>query len=335
MSEKISVIVPIYNAEKYLEICLNSIIHQTYKNIEIILINDGSNDNSEKICERYKNNDERIIYIKQENKGVSSARNLGVELSSGEYILFVDADDYLELNMIENLYNNAIEYNCDISICNYKITDNFIIYQTENVSLKKNKLTKKEFVINMLSNKYYKGYLWNKLIKKEVIQNIRFDVDLHVMEDLIFLLSISSNVHSVYYDDMLILYNYVQNQQSVLHNFSKKHFSGVKSYEIILDYIDENNLNIIDEDYYMYIWNYLFIFMNYYYYLYKENKITIDNIDKKKYIRKLYLKKALSRKRNIAEKIKLIITCYFPISIGKCKEILRSKNEKNRNINNK
>ena len=104
---KISVVVAIYNVEKYLEKCIQSIIFQTYKNIEIILVNDGSTDNSLNICKKYKSEDSRIIIINQENQGVSVARNNGIDRASGEYILFVDGDDYLRTDIIEKLLNNA------------------------------------------------------------------------------------------------------------------------------------------------------------------------------------------------------------------------------------
>ncbi|EOU2074247.1 glycosyltransferase, partial [Clostridium perfringens] len=105
MSIKVSVIVPIYNSGEYLDECLNSIIKQSLKEIEIILINDGSKDNSFNICKKFKNEDDRIILIDQENSGVAVSRNKGVRISKGEYIIFVDSDDYLEEKMIEKLYN--------------------------------------------------------------------------------------------------------------------------------------------------------------------------------------------------------------------------------------
>lgn len=113
---KISVIVPIYNVEKYLPTCLNSIINQTYKNLEILLINDGSSDNSGEICENYAKMDNRIHVFHKRNEGVSSARNLGIDLSVGDFISFVDPDDFLDLNLYEIVISNMEKYNADI-IC--------------------------------------------------------------------------------------------------------------------------------------------------------------------------------------------------------------------------
>ena len=114
---KISVIVPIYNSEKFLNKCLDSIVNQTLREIEIILINDGSVDSSYQICERYAEYDKRIILINQENKGVSSARNAGIEKASGEYLGFVDSDDYIEAEMYSKLYNSAKRYDADLVNC--------------------------------------------------------------------------------------------------------------------------------------------------------------------------------------------------------------------------
>ena len=119
MTEKITVIVPVYNVENYLNKCLDSLINQTYKNLEIIFINDGSTDNSGKICQEYAQKDNRIIYIEKENGGQSEARNMGLDRMTGSYVTFVDSDDWVELDYVEVLYNKLIEYQADIAVGNY------------------------------------------------------------------------------------------------------------------------------------------------------------------------------------------------------------------------
>ena len=119
MTEKITVIVPVYNVEHYLNKCLDSLINQTYKNLEIIVINDGSTDNSGKICQEYAQKDNRIIYIEKENGGQSEARNMGLDRMTGSYVTFVDSDDWVELDYVEVLYNKLIEYQADIAVGNY------------------------------------------------------------------------------------------------------------------------------------------------------------------------------------------------------------------------
>lgn len=115
----ISIIVPVYNVEKYLEHCLNSIINQTYKNLEIILVNDGSTDNSLEICESFKQKDSRIKIITKGNGGLSSARNEGLKIAKGNYISFVDSDDWIDADFIKALYNNLISTDSDMSTCEF------------------------------------------------------------------------------------------------------------------------------------------------------------------------------------------------------------------------
>lgn len=119
MNEKITVIVPVYNVEHYLDKCLDSLINQTYKNLEIIVINDGSTDNSGEICQEYAQKDNRIIYIEKENGGLSDARNVGLDKMTGSYVTFIDSDDWVELDYVEILYKKIIEYQADISVGNY------------------------------------------------------------------------------------------------------------------------------------------------------------------------------------------------------------------------
>lgn len=115
--KKVSIIVPIYNAEEYIRRCIDSLINQTYKNIEIILLNDGSTDSTDKIIKSYK--DKRINYIKKENTGIGNTRNLGILKSTGDYIMFIDSDDYMESNAVEVLVNKALEEDYDLVVCNY------------------------------------------------------------------------------------------------------------------------------------------------------------------------------------------------------------------------
>ena len=119
MTEKITVIVPVYNVENYLNKCLDSLINQTYKNLEIIVINDGSTDNSGTICQEYAQKDNRIVYIEKENGGLSDARNAGLDRMTGSYVTFVDSDDWIEQDYVEVLYNKLTEHQADVSVGNY------------------------------------------------------------------------------------------------------------------------------------------------------------------------------------------------------------------------
>lgn len=174
MNEKISIIVPIYNVEMYLEECINSLIHQTYSNIEIILIDDGSSDSSGKICDKYKKIDNRIRVVHKENGGVSSARNAGIRLVNTKYISFVDPDDYVSEQFIEKLYNSLVDNSADIAVCNFfTIREKNII---EDRKIKNNSLNQEEALRLLVKDEIMSSYLWNKMFKKELFENLQFDI---------------------------------------------------------------------------------------------------------------------------------------------------------------
>lgn len=173
MEDLISVIVPVYNVEKYLNRCIDSIINQTYKNLEIILVDDGSPDNCGKICDEYAKKDSRIKVIHKENGGLSDARNAGINISIGKYITFVDSDDYLELNFIETLYNLNKKNNTFIAVAPYIInTDKNEIFDR---SISNDMiLTQREALENMLLDRGFTVSAHSKLYEKALFNNIFF-----------------------------------------------------------------------------------------------------------------------------------------------------------------
>ena len=159
MKELISVIIPVFNAEKYISKCLKCVTEQTYKNIEIIIIDDGSKDDTASICYEFKNSDSRIKIFHKENGGVSSARNYGITKSKGKFLFFLDSDDLIEPNAIYELYNKIIKTNSDIAISNY-----------DNITINNSKIINKIKEYNDFQNFICMNYLWapwGKLIKKE------------------------------------------------------------------------------------------------------------------------------------------------------------------------
>ena len=166
----ISIIVPIYNAEKYIKKCVDSLVNQTKKELEFILVNDGSTDDTEKVIKSYK--DKRINYFKNKNQGIGKTRNFGIEKATGKYIMFLDSDDYLELNTCEVLYNTAEKEKSDLVICDfYKVYENNKVEEIELPSFKPTTLKKSPNLlldINLAP--------WNKLYKSELIKdnNLRF-----------------------------------------------------------------------------------------------------------------------------------------------------------------
>lgn len=175
MSKLISVIVPVYNVEKYLERCLDSILRQTYTNLEILVIDDGSKDNSGKICDEYEAKDSRIKVIHKINGGLSDARNAGLKIATGEYIGFVDSDDYIADDMFETLYNLSENNSADISIVSfYEIYKDKIIGVRNDKTL--TKMTKEEALKELLIDTNIQSYAWNKLFKKELFEGLNFPV---------------------------------------------------------------------------------------------------------------------------------------------------------------
>lgn len=220
---KVSIIVPVYNVEQYLRKCLDSLVNQTYKNIEIIVINDGTKDNSQDIIDEYKENYPDLIksYIK-ENGGLASARNFGLKKSKGDYIVFVDSDDYVDITMIEKLCNEVKRTNSDIVVCgansvmNNTISElsNFIQYSLNN---------KKNYIINCV------GACW-QIIKRDLfIKNKLFFLENHFYEDIAIIpvLAIFANKISYIHDN---LYYYLTRSGSIMNQIKYS-----KSLEDIFD----------------------------------------------------------------------------------------------------
>ena len=164
---KISVIVPVYNVYNYIDKCLNSLVNQTLRDIEIIVVNDGSPDNSEEIIEKYIKKYSNIKYYKKKNGGISDARNYGLKYATGEYIGFVDSDDYVKENMYEEMYNKALTDNYDMVVCdlNYVYDDKII---RVDCGIKKDTENVKSIYIDNYP------VVWNKIFKRELFNNIQF-----------------------------------------------------------------------------------------------------------------------------------------------------------------
>ena len=176
MKDLISIIVPVYNVEDYLERCIESILKQTYDDLEIILINDGSSDGSLKICKDYENKDPRIVLVNQENKGVSYARNIGLEICKGQYIMFVDSDDHISARTVQELLNDINTYEADMSICSFlKVFDDsdIVIDEYNNTTLKLNS----EKALSLLLDDHELCVPWGKLYKATLFSHLRFDTE--------------------------------------------------------------------------------------------------------------------------------------------------------------
>ena len=232
----ISVIVPVYNSEKYLKRCIDSILNQTYKAIELILVDDGSPDNCGKICDEYAKKDKRVRVIHKTNAGVSAARNSGLEIASGNYATFVDSDDYIEPEMYGNMMEKVHQYNCDVVMCDCikDFTDHSEIY-THDIRAG---FYDKEQLVNeyyphllMMENVEYPATISNGLIlfNRNKLGNLRYVVGVRYSEDLLFGAQLVYNTDSFYYMKEQAYYHYYMNPTSATHKFTVDKWNDYKT----------------------------------------------------------------------------------------------------------
>lgn len=258
MRKKFSVIIPLYNSECSISKCVESIINQTYKNIEIIIVDDGSTDDSLKVCqEKYKENSRVKIYTKS-NEGVSSARNFGMKKASGDYILFIDADDYIEKQTIEESLKIIEKY--DVDILKFGFYRELGKYKKKYIfSSETNKLIKKEdYKVNgiydnlITTSDFYN--VWNAIIKRDILTNISFKTNIKYGEDYLFIVEAILKSKSIYFNDRLF-YHYCINNNAVTQKYDEKtllrkvndiSFSNIE----IMNIFVSNNINFKRENIY-------------------------------------------------------------------------------------
>jgi glycosyltransferase involved in cell wall biosynthesis len=213
-SPKVSVIVPVYNSEEFIHRCIDSILAQTFTNFECILIDDGSTDNSLDICNQYHKTDNRFIVIHQQNSGVSAARNKGLEISRGQYICFIDSDDFAQNNMLEKLFTAISNSNTDVVVSGYTENNKACTICNEDFIL--SDLSTIE-IVHYLEMRQAFGLVWNKLFNKTILDThtIRFPMSIKFGEDMIFNLEYFRHVKTAYISHNN-LYNYLHDNQSAV-----------------------------------------------------------------------------------------------------------------------
>ena len=232
----ISVIVPVYNVEQYLEKCVDSIIRQTYKQLEIILVDDGSTDSSGQICDLYKEKDNRIVVIHKKNGGLSDARNVGIDIASGELLAFVDSDDWIDDDMYEVLYQSLIKHDADIAECSYRnICIGHIDEETANTGacVVADKLYAME---NQLRWKDFRSIACNKIYKKYMFDNLHFPIGkLHEDE---------FTIYKTFYQAKKLVsidlskYNYVREREgSITSGFTERNLDKCEAMKEKLEFI--------------------------------------------------------------------------------------------------
>lgn len=232
----ISIIVPIYNTDKYLEKCINSILNQTYTNIEIILVDDGSTDKSGEICDKYEKNDNRIKVIHKKNGGSSDAKNVGIKISRGEYIGFIDSDDYVEKEMYEFLYNNLDENNCDISISgrfvDYEDGTSEVRYSTNIKMIMNNR----DALIKLNSYVGFDVSPCDRLFKAELFNQIEFPFGT-TSEDYYIMYKLFAKAKRIVFDSKP-MYHYYQRENSCSRN-SKYDDSFIRASESQINFFKQ------------------------------------------------------------------------------------------------
>lgn len=224
MKSLVTFILPVYNAENTLRRCLDSILKQTYCDYEVIIVDDGSIDNSGKICDSYSLNDNRFRVVHKENEGVASARQLGVSLASGEYVIHIDSDDWIESNMLSDMMNEISD--ADILVSDYYYNTKYGQTYVRQVDC----TTSEELLEKIIKGEVF-GSLWHKLIRRNLYQNIEFNTDLTFCEDQLLLFKILTtyqckviNLHKAYY-------HYECNDGSITQRTDREYFDNKIKYE--------------------------------------------------------------------------------------------------------
>ena len=236
----VSVVIPVYNVEKYVEKCLDSVINQTYQNLEIIIVNDGSTDNSLSVCQKKKLSDSRIKLINKENGGLSSARNAGIECAQGEFICFIDSDDWIELDYIEVLLNGMENTNVDISVIQMiKVKDfNKIAFQSE--SQTKWDIFERETAMRELFSSNLIGYSANnKLYRISLFKSIRYPEGM-LMEDKGTTYRLIDSSTKVAVNGSTKYHYYLRDNSILRKDFNQKNFDSFIIHEEILNFMDEH-----------------------------------------------------------------------------------------------
>lgn len=238
MNSLISIVVPIYNVEQYLQKCVDSLINQTYKNLEIILVDDGSPDNCPKICDEYAKQDSRIKVIHKENGGLSDARNAGMKIATGEYISFIDSDDWIKSEMVEDMYNRIIEDNSDLVSSGVLWVDEDGV-EIRNATVSENcVLNTEQAMTELINDGKLKQHVWNKLYKADLIKNIPFDKGKY-HEDVFWSYKVIGEAERISIEKNSY-YFYVQRSESIMgEKYSAKRLDALDAMELRCEYTKE------------------------------------------------------------------------------------------------
>lgn len=238
MNELITIVVPVYNVENYLDKCVESIVNQTYKNLEIILVDDGSTDSSGKKCDKWVEKDSRIKVIHKENGGLSDARNKGIDIATGKWIGFIDSDDYIDITMFEKLYNACVENNCKVSSCGF-------LREFEDASRNERWTTKEDMLLDRdgMMEYLYKAAVgwgaWNKLYDISLFDDVRYPFG-KTREDEYTTYKIFDKIDKLYYICECLYFYYQRGDSITGVSFSIKNLDSLEALEQAMEYHSEH-----------------------------------------------------------------------------------------------
>lgn len=243
ISSLVSVIIPVYNVKNYLDKCLKSVVNQTYGKLEIILVDDGSTDGSDTMCDIWKKNDSRIKVIHKKNGGLSDARNVGISNAKGEYITFIDSDDFIDKDMIEGLVNGVEKNECDIGICGYYKTylNNEYVADSKTDSMLMNRI---EAIDKMNAFGYYDVSAWGKIFKTNFFKKFKFPVG-KLSEDWFIMYKIFYQAKMVFYDPRP-KYHYVQRSGGISKNNPKINYDSIEAANECMKFIKKECPEILE-----------------------------------------------------------------------------------------
>ncbi|WML54789.1 glycosyltransferase [Neobacillus sp. PS3-12] len=299
MNPEISIVVPVYNVESFIHECIKSILDQTFKDFELILVNDGSTDQSRHICDEYAKKDKRIIVIHKENGGQSSARNKGIVAAKGSYIGFIDSDDWVEKDMYNILYTKAKEADADITACNIMQYDkesgkHLYCNKTDDISYDQDSAMHELYLNERLTFSPC-----NKLYKKELFENIRFKEG-YILEDMDFSYRVMHQAKKIFYTGKA-LYNYRYNDKSTMRKgFSKKRLDEYEVRKDMYLFYLKNYPDLANELYAEWVLTGLMLYINIekYYQSEKKQYKYLINMDRKK-LKPLLFKQDYDRKKKL------------------------------------
>lgn len=303
MDELISIIVPIYNTERYIDRCLESLVNQTYKKIEIILVDDGSTDKSLRKCDEWKNKDKRIKVIYKKHTKTSDTRNKGIENATGKYLFFVDSDDYIDLDIIEELYKEMIETDSDISACGFVLetyTENIPKFSETNYVADSEEAIRRLFMHDDISLA-----ICDKLYKREIFEDIRFPVG-KTHEDIGTLYKLLDKAEKICHINRAG-YHYIQRNGSTVHSeYTKDKLVVIEFIEEAMKFTKDKFPKLVEESEVFYI---EFLLNNIIFC--RKNKFKAEIKELKKKLKKILPRILKNSKMKISMKMKSLLIAYF------------------------